>query len=125
MHAYAEERLVLVSSVEDDVVARGLIGRVVRCLENQLCDRVEERGGAEAWRVEVGDGVFCGVEQEHELGADEGREDEVLEKLDGPEHALEDSTLEPVELLQRVQRDHGPGALVRRERHGVQEREVL
>ena len=86
---------------------------------------MEEYGGAEARRVEVGDGVFCGLEQEHELGAGEGWEDEVLEELDGPEHVVVDATLEPVELPQRVQRDHGPGARVERVRHGVQEREVL
>ncbi len=63
-----------------------------------------------AWHIEVGDSVFCGVQQEHELGAVKAWEDKVLEELDGPEHIVIDMAPEPMELFEPIKHDNGPYA---------------
>ncbi len=59
------------------------------------------------------------------LRAVEAWEDEVLEQLDGPEHVVVDAALEPMELFEPIQCDHGSCAGVEHVRYRIQEREVL
>ncbi len=63
-----------------------------------------------ARHLEVGDGICCGVWQEHELGTVEAWEDKVLKELDGPKHVVIDAALELMELFKPIKCDNGPCA---------------
>jgi hypothetical protein len=47
----------------------------------------------------------------------EGWEDEMLEELDGAEHVVEYTALEPMELFERVQHDDRSGFLIKHVRY--------
>ena len=123
--ADAEERFARATAVEDDVVAGGLAGCEVGCLEVELRYGAEWGGGAAAGRVQVHRGVLRRVEEEDEACGVQLGCVEVLEEFYGSVEVVDDPDLEPVELAQATERDgRARGAFVG-VRDGVEEGEVL